>query len=305
MATSNLNHYRDKKRPKYRSLEQKMRKIILFVLLMIQIGNVGLSDASEMSEQDKLVKSLSFLYAPILGTGYYKAGAETTFVLKLAAGNALNEVASEYRHRFLLPVTLGVRKTDFDTILENGLPDELHSISVMPGLAWDFRPSPSWVVVPSAQLGLARDFDVSTTAAIYAANLRSVGQWEINENTLSWGNRIRAVGQHNFDLNKEQGFVLLETGLNWEFANRMSFGDQEASIGVYTQLQAYLPELGIRGFSGERIDTKGLIHLGVSLNLKKPRRFLGFPFRRLGIALVRGDDLKAISLNLGFPLFRD
>jgi hypothetical protein len=282
-----------------------MRKIILFILVVIQIGDLQLLNASEISQQDKLVKSLSFIYAPIFGTGYYKAGAETAFVLKLAAGNALNKIAPEYRHRFLLPITFGVRKTDFDAILENGLPDELHSISVMPGLAWDFRPSPAWVIAPSVQLGLARDFDVSTTAAIYAANLRSVGHWEINGNTLSWGNRIRAVGQHNFDLNIEQGFVLLETGLNWEFANRMSFGDQEASLGMYSQLQTFLPDIGIRGLSGERIDTKVLIHLGVSLNLGKPLRFLGFPLQRLGIALVRGDDLKAISLNLGFPLFRD
>ena len=280
-------------------------RILLCLLFCCCLASAQATAAVLSEQQDRLVKSLSFIYAPILGTGYYKAGAEQAFVLKLNMDTLLEETSRETGPRWLLPVTLGVRRTDFDTILENGLPDELHSLSIMPGLAWDFRPHPDWLVVPSAQLGVAKDFSVETSAAIYSANLRALGRWRLGQNTLSWGNRIRLAGQYNLEQNKEQGFVLLETGLDLEFAPNVRIGQREASFSVYTQLQSYNPNAGIRGFSGERIDTRHLIHLGMTLGLKEELKILGVPFRRVGISVVRGDELKAISLNLGFPLSRD
>lgn len=64
--------------------------------------------------------------------------------------------------------------------------------------------------------------------------------------------------------------MLLETGLPRKFASRMSFGNQELSIDLYVQLQAYLLDLRIKGFSGECIDTISLIYLSICLNLEKP-----------------------------------
>ena len=78
-----------------------------------------------------------------------------------------------------------------------------------------------------------------------------------------------------------------------------------ANWSVYTQLQQFLPDLGVRGISGERIDVETLVHLGMSMHLQSPVQLFGFSFERAGFALVRGDGLKAISLNLDFPLFRD
>ena len=262
-------------------------------------------NAAETTQQDTLAKSLSFVYAPILGTGYYKAGAETAFVLKIAAENLFPGSAADSRHRWLFPVTLGVRKTDFDAILEEGLPENFHSLSLMPGIAWDFNPHPNWVVVPSLQLGLARDFSIDTTAAIYSANIRALGRWQLQNGTLSWGVRSRAAGQRNLDLKKEQGFVLLESGLDCEFAPSVTMFNKAANWSVYTQLQQFLPDLGVRGISGERIDVETLVHLGISIRLESPMQLFGFSFERAGFALVRGDGLQAISLNLGFPLFRD
>ena len=258
-------------------------------------------------DQEEIPVNLSYIYAPLLGTGYYKAGAERAFVLKLSLEDALTNSDPTKRYRWLLPVTLGVRKTEFDKLFQSGegLPDELHSLSVMPGLAWDFQPGPNWQVTPSVQLGVARDFNVNTTTSIYSANLRGLRRWKMGDNTLSWGNRARAAGQYNFDLKIDQGFVLLETGLDWELATRMQIANQAVSFSVYTQLQAYLPDVGLRGFSGEHVDAKNLLYLGLTAGLDQPHRVLGFPIQRLGISLVRGESLQGFTLNLGFPLFTD
>ena len=280
-------------------------RILLYLALFIQIASAHANPTGLSEQQDKLVKSLSFIYAPILGTGYYKAGAEEAFVLKLGMDSFLEKASQDKPYRWLLPVTLGVRKTDFDTILENGLPDQLHSIGIMPGLAFDFRPRSDWLVVPSIQAGLARDFSIDTSAVIYSANLRALGQWKLSQNTLSWGNRVRLAGQFNLDQRKEQGFVLVETGLDLELEPSFQIAEEEASLSIYTQLQTYIPDIGIRGISGERIDTRTLVHLGISLGFKETKKILGVPVQRGGISFIRGDDLKAISLNLGFPLGRD
>lgn len=127
----------------------------------------------------------------------------------------------------------------------------------------------------------------------------------MGDNTLTWGNRARAAGQYNFDLEKDQGFVLLETGLDWQMATNMRIADQPVSVSVYTQLQVYLPDIGVRGFSGEHIDEKALVYLGVTAGLDKPRRILGLPVQRLGISVAHGEKLRGITFNLGFPLLVD
>jgi hypothetical protein len=258
-------------------------------------------------DQEEIPVNLSYIYAPLLGTGYYKAGAERAFVLKLSLEDALAKSNPEKRFRWLLPVTLGLRKTEFAELFDlgDGLPDKLHSVSVMPGLAWDFHPGLNWQVTPSVQLGVARDFSLNTTTAIYSANLRGLRRWKIGGNTLSWGNRARAAGQYNYDLKIDQGFVLLETGLDWEFTTPMRIANRAVSFSVYSQLQAYLPDIGIRRFSGEHVDAKNLLYLGLTAGLDQPRRVLGFPIQRLGISLAYGENLRGITLNLGFPLFVD
>lgn len=263
--------------------------------------------AAAAVDQEEFPVNLSYIYAPLMGTGYYKAGAERAFVLKLSLQDALTKQNPTKRYRWLLPVTLGVRKTEFDKLFEpgQGFPDELHSVSIMPGLAWDFQVGANWQVTPSVQLGVARDFNAETTTTIYSANLRGLRRWKMGDNTLSWGNRARAAGQYNFDLNKDQGFVLLETGLDWEMTTRMRIANQAVSFSVYTQLQAYLPDVGIRGFSGEHIEAKNLAYLGLTAGLEQPHRIFGFPIQRLGISMVHGENLRGITLNLGFPLFGD
>ena len=276
------------------------------LVFLASLACIFSSSAAE-PEEDEIPVNLSYIYAPLLGTGFYKAGAERAFVLKISLGRVLTKENTERRFRWLLPVTLGLRETDFKNILEldQGFPDELQSLSFMPGLAWDFQPGPNWQLTPSAQLGLAQDFSLDTTTAIYSANLRGGGRWKMGNNTLSWGNRARAAGQYNIDLEKDQGFVLLETGLDWEMATRMHIADQPVSVSIYTQLQVYLPDIGVRGFSGEHIDEKTLVYLGITAGLDKPLRILGVPLQRLGISVAHGENLRGVTFNLGFPLLVD
>jgi hypothetical protein len=284
-----------------------MYKLLPASLVFLALLSCMFSSSAAEPEEDEIPVNLSYIYAPLLGTGFYKAGAERAFVLKISLGNVLTKNNSERRFRWLLPVTLGLRETDFKNLLDldQGFPDELHSLSFMPGLAWDFQPSQNWQLTPSAQMGLAQDFSLDTTTTIYSANLRGVGQWKMGDSTLTWGNRVRAAGQYNFDLEKDQGFVLLETGLDWEMATNMRIADQPVSVSVYTQLQVYLPDIGVRGFSGEHIDEKALVYLGLTAGLDKPRRILGLPVQRLGISVAHGENFRGVTFNLGFPLLVD
>lgn len=107
------------------------------LIFLASIACIFSSSAAE-PEEDEVPVNLSYIYAPLLGTGFYKAGAERAFVLKISLGNVLTKENAERRFRWILPVTLGLRETDFKNLLEldQGFPDELHSLSFMPGLAW-------------------------------------------------------------------------------------------------------------------------------------------------------------------------
>lgn len=78
---------------------------------------------------------LSYVYAPIFGTGFYRAGSEQAVVLKVDANSWLLDQKQDAEWYWLAPVTVGVRHTDFSTIIDEALVDSLLNVAVMPGAA--------------------------------------------------------------------------------------------------------------------------------------------------------------------------
>lgn len=155
------------------------------------------------------------------------------------------------------------------------------------------------------QLGLAHDLSLSTNVALYTAALRSTQWWSVGKDTLTFGNRLRLAGQHQVSSHHNQGFMLLESGVDWRRPLAQKWAGESLEISGFFYAQYFIQDTGIKGVTGERIGAQTLYNLGFTVGWQQPRELLGVSVQRLGLGVILGDDVRALSLSLGFPLALD
>ena len=249
--------------------------------------------------------NLSYVYAPIFGSGVYSAGAEQSTVLKVSGHSFLLDQDQYTENFWLLPVTVGVRRTDLEDIVGDVLEGELHDMTLMPGLARRFRAGDQWLVSSSVQLGVAHDFTLNTSRTLYTGAVRSTQWWYAGDTRWTWGNRIRLAGQNKLVEGKRQGFGLLESGIEWDSPTPWTFMGEPLHVSVYGIAQYFVQHTGIKGVEGEPLGSRNLYNLGFTLGWQQPVEVFGLALDRLGMTFIGGADVRAITFNLGFPLATD
>lgn len=271
-------------------------------MLLFWAGSAKAQDVSSRSIEEL---NLSYVYAPIFGTGIYQAGAEQTAVLKIPANSYLLNQADDAEDYWLLPVTFGVRRADIDGVIDDVLDSELHDMTFMPGMARRFKPAARWQLSASAQLGVAHDFTLSTSRTLYTAAVRATHWWQRGEDRWTWGSRVRLAGQNKLVEGRRQGFGLLETGIEWDTPTGFDMFGEPLHVSIYGIAQYFIQHTGIKGVEGEPIGSRNLYNLGFSLGWAAPVSVLGVPIDRVGMTFIGGHDVRALSFNLGFPLASD
>jgi len=277
-----------------------------FVLLVSVLAATSLCSAQETGgELDD--NDFNYVYSTVLGTGFYSTSSERVFILRVPLKWTVAEFNDKSSLDLLVPVSVGVRELlDEEGNLE--IPDRLMTASFLPGLAWDYKAKDNWQIAPSLQAGVAQDFQDDTTAWLYSIGVRSYAWWDIGKHRLGLGNRIVGAGQHIESSNDQQGFVMLENGLDWNYQLPWSLADHPLSTSIFVLWQHFIDDMAIDGISGESTALDDLYQLGFTFGFRETITVWGFiPISRVGFSVVRGNtagggELKALSFNLGFPL---
>ncbi len=262
---------------------------------------------AQTTDQDTQEADFNYVYSAVLGTGFYSTSTERVFVLRVPLMWTVAEFDEKNSLDLLVPISVGTR----DILNEDGnleIPDRLMTASFMPGLAWDYRAKDNWQISPSIQAGAAQDFQQDTTAWLYSIGLRSYAWWDIGEHRLGLGNRIVGAGQHVESSDSQQGFVLIENGLDWNYQLPWTLAKQPLSTSVFLLWQHFIDDMKISGISGETTVLDDLFQVGFTFGFRETITVWGFiPISRVGFSLIRGNtasgnELRAVGLNLGFPL---
>jgi hypothetical protein len=247
----------------------------------------------------------SYLHVAVMGSGTYSIRDQRLTMLRLPFSRVHREPSEEAPGlRWLLPVTVGYDDlTDFGTdIIERLLPDELVTVSALPGVEWTFLASERWQLRPFVQLGAGRDFAEDETFAITHFGVRALGLFELDERwTLRWGHGLRWGGEYRFASDDTDGFGVLETGL--DLRRRLPFrvlGDA-VDVGAYTIYQRFLPRWRLGTTVTGPIDARDLLEVGLSTGFERRRRFLGIPYQRLRVGFKFGPGFRGVTIGTDFP----
>jgi hypothetical protein len=253
---------------------------------------------------DDLV-DMSYIHAAVLGTGTYAIRNLRVTMLKIPLSGTVRAATPDSAGwAWRAPLVLGYDdlsdvKSD---IIERLLPDQLVTLSVMPGVEYIYPLSERWQVKPFLELGVGRDFSLKETFALTHLGVRSLTRLDP---TPDWQMRIglalRWAGEYQLDSRVTHGFGIVDLGLDVRRVLPWHAFGERLDVGAYYILERYLP----RWTFGDAPDWRGRaveVHeFGVSVGIPRGPKLLGIELKRFRVGYKKGGKLQGWTFGTEFP----
>ncbi len=251
------------------------------------------------------VPTVSYIHAAVLGTGTYTLHGRRVSMLKMPFSWKQRPATPEsVGWRWLFPTVLGyddLSSVDSDFIAAL-LPDQLITLTVMPGVEFIYPVNEHWYIKPFVELGVGHDFNDHETAALTQLGVRSLSPFEFGENwQLRLGAAARWAGEYQLDAHERNAFGIVDLGADVRRNLPWRLFDQRLNLGAYYIYQRYMPEWA----AGEAVDweseARELHEFGVSLGVPHGRKILGINVRRVRVGFKKGGDFQGWTFGTEFP----
>jgi len=259
----------------------------------------GMAAAAEPPEE--ALPQGNFAFAHRLGSGIYEISGRTVQVYRLPLEWQWREPSKRQAGVMVtVPITLGFFDFKPELLLEQGLPTDVSTIAVVPGLRWNFTANDIWQISPFIEAGVARDRRNDRNSQVFTAGL------EIERTDPSRFGPLRQKYSAIYALSStdevgRDSLVQLVGGLEVQRELRRSPGRKPWGYAPYTALRWYpqppgTPLLAVR--SAQRVAPLQA-EVGIMFGPLEPVRVGRFTLPRVGLSYRVGRDLQAVSLVFG------
>jgi hypothetical protein len=269
--------------------------ILLLPALLLLHGHM----CSKVLAQEAELAPINFAYATWIGSGYYQLEDRELYVLRIPIAIPLKSVNNDHWGiNLLLPVTFAYEQ--FDSNFFNFNIDDIPGAAFVPGVEVQIPVSKNWILKPFGQIGIG--YSESTTTYVYGAGIKSLYSFQWGKVDFGLGNSLVFAGENPTGNSEDEGFSMLQIGLDARHLINFTTGNREADIGSYVVVSQFLDTVDFFGINGEVSQrTRTLAQIGLTLGIDPPVTLLGIDFSRVGIDNTFGNDFSGIGLNLGFP----
>ncbi len=274
------------------------RKLVVAAACLAAIPGVHAQTRTVEDDQDLI----NWYYAATFGTGIYTAGDRTVGVLKIPVSRTLRDGDDDqWGLRLILPVTFGFYDFSFDTVIEDGLPDRINTFSFVPGLEFEKRIVPRWLLKPYASVGAGWELGGEESAVIYDVGLRSrFRMGEHRETVLSLVNWLSLAGFYPSGGHHEP-LGMLAIGVDVEVPFGGTLFGRSFVLSILPIYYYYFRRLRFAEFD----DPDNKIHeegeLAISVLAKQPFTVLGMNVDRVGVAVRYNPDVKGFRIFTTLP----
>jgi len=201
----------------------------------------------------------------------------------------------------MIPVTIGFLDFKPIDVANTGLPDHLDTGSIVPGVELRLGPRENWMLIPSAEFGIATDRSSEATTYIASTGVRSVADFEAGRFALVLGNEAlySRVDPRN-DLPPDD-FFSFESCFEARHGMGFSIHGLEADYGLYAMQDLYFgdPRFPLRHAEASGVDDQ--YEVGVTFGTKQPAKLWMIGLPRLGIGYRFAPDISVLRLVIGTP----
>lgn len=279
------------------------RRAALMLLLAIAAARpaqaqtaTGFSEAAVRGDR----RFTSYAYAHELGSGIYDFDGRTLQVYRLPFSKRLREPqATRPGLRLTLPLTLGFLDFEPRDVIETGLPQQIDSISFVPGIEFEFALERGWSVLPYAKLGATVNDASEVTATIAGAGVSGHRDFALGDADAHYAAEALWSGIDYRASLADDSFVRVRNGLELRRALGPAVGGRRLVAGGFAIL-----DLNVDPPSGPvtQLDVpRAQAELGIVLGLQ-PRAQIGrVPLPRIGLSYRIAGDLSGWRIVFGEP----
>lgn len=257
----------------------------------------------QASEEDLVAADPNYIYAAVLGTGFYRVEDATLTTVRLPFTYTLKEESLEQAGwKVLLPVVLGYASLDPDDLIDKWIPTSLGTLSFIPGIEYRYQLNEELLLKPFAQVGGGYDFENGIWSGLMVAGGR--GLWTRSLDSL-WrvqlGSSLQWAGGWQEGGAQYSSFGLFELGgdlrrnLPWKLCQRQMNGS------IYCRWRQFINEWNLAESPNDPINVDALYEIGVSLGVDRGFDLYGYDLHRVSIGYIWGRDTQAVSFGLSFP----
>ena len=273
------------------------------VFVLVSLGSwAGIGWAQDAPNPSEL--RVNYVYAGQLGFGAYELGGLSVQVYKLPLAYTFDfGKGPAWQVKVKLPVLYG--RYQFKTTQDGGdqpvtLSHTVESLSIVPGVELQLPLHRRWALKPFAEWGPIKDFSGGPWSHVYAAGVRSLFSSDWRRFQVNVGNALLYAGNTTFSGNDEEGYGVLETGL--EVRHPLGFWLQgaEPDLGGFFIHSHFFPSADFTRLARNPLKLHNQYEFGCSFGAE-PSWKLGFvTVPRIGVS-YRFGGLDAIRLTFGFP----
>ncbi|UCD79590.1 MAG: hypothetical protein JSW26_30080 [Desulfobacterales bacterium] len=238
---------------------------------------------------------INYAYSNWIGSGFYKVGDRTVYLLRGPFSWTLREVDSQkWGLELLLPATIGFHEYD-------GL-DNVGTFTFVPGVQFSYPILENWWLKPFGQFGFGKDFSGGDIAWVYGAGIKSLATFEIKRSELDFGTGLTWADQNQAGGGSDSGFSMFEIGINSRWPTNITVLDRKSDLNLFFVITQFVNDLDFERAQKENKNIHRLYKFGIALSSAEKFPILGlFDLRGGGLDVTFGDGYFGIGLTTGFP----
>ena len=267
---------------------------------------VALSVATSASAQDQLrageEQLVNYAFATQLGSGVYTISGRTLQIYRLPFNYVITE-PEEGRPgvRLTLPLTLGLVDFKPQDVLDTGLPENLDTLSFVPGIELDFLLTPHWHLLPFAQAGRAWDLASDSDATVYSFGAHAAATKDYESIGLRFDVGATYAAVEPDQALPSDDFVLIEAGIEGRRPLDLKPGGHSFDWGAYLLADFFANRSSAPLDTAADAANRLQFELGLTFGPRSRITVWRIPVPRLGIGYRLSGDLGVWRLVFGQP----
>ena len=276
-----------------------MLGVILLVLVLLLEGTKADSALAQETQEEEKREPVNWAFATHLGTGIYTASGRAVQVYTLPFSHGFRD-AKEYNWGFKVkfPVTLGFYDFELKDIIESGIPTDVTTVSLLPGLEFEYPIRENWSLMPFADLGAGYNFSKDRATYIYSAGIKSLVIFPWKDFECRFGNTFLYAGYTTPQADVRDNYESFETGFDMRRPLPYTVLGHPTNWSVYFVNFLYL-NLEFLKFltSSFKVDVQN--EFGITAGTSDKFWWSGNP--RIGLGYRFGPHFHAIRVVFGMP----
>jgi hypothetical protein len=274
--------------------------IVVWVIVLLTSlgGTAALAQEPKSFQEENLVH---YAFAAHLGTGIYATSGHAVTVIAIPLSYTVRPMEEhDWGLKLKFPVTFGFFDFQAMDIVNPGLPGDVETVTLVPGVEFQIPVYKNWWLMPFGDLGVGKDLSGGEHTYIYSGGVKSLVVVPWKSFDFSIGNKFLYAGHTIPSTGFSDDFRLFETGLDVSHPVDFTIQGRQAYCSLYFMNFLY-SNLAFSRFRSDEFKVNVQYEVGLTLGTAPPSKLWRFKISRIGLGYRFGDNLSLVRLVFGMP----